>query len=48
MFNTKIYKLQKIRLNKNKYRYTKKLVDMLLKAFDNITIELYTDDEKGE
>ena len=47
MFNHKSYKLLKIRLNKNKYRYTKKLVDLLIKAFDNITIELYTDKEEN-
>ena len=49
IFNTTYSKLLKVRINK-KYSYTKKLVDMLIKAFDNITIELYTDEveEKGE
>ena len=44
LFNTSHFRIQKIRLNKN-YSYTKKLVDMLIKAFDNITIELYTEEE---
>ena len=47
MFNSEYYKLKSIRLNKNKYTYTKKLVDLLIKAFDNITIELYTDEEEN-
>lgn len=45
IFNTDRYRLQKVRLNKAKYRYTKDLVDMLIKAFDNITIELFTEEE---
>ena len=43
IYNTEYHKLQKIRLNKTKYSNTKKLVDMLIKAFDDITIELYTE-----
>lgn len=38
------YQLKKIRLNKKEYKYTKKLVDMLIQAFDEITIELYSED----
>ena len=40
-------KIVKIRLNKKKYSYTKDLVDMLIKAFDEIQIEIYSevDDE---
>lgn len=33
--------LVKIRINKAKYHYTEKLVKALVKAFDNITIEIY-------
>lgn len=43
------YYIKKIRINKAKYKYTKDLVDMLIKAFDEIEIELYTEkEEKGE
>ena len=38
------YYIKKIRLNKAKYRYTKDLVDMLIKAFDNIEIEIYSEE----
>ena len=37
----------KIRLNKAKYKYTKDLVTMLAQAFDNLTIEIYSDPEEG-
>ena len=37
----------KFRINKSKYTYTKKLVAALVEAFDNITIELYSDDAEG-
>lgn len=40
MFNTERYKIKGIRLNKGKYRYTKDLVDMLIKAFDEISIDI--------
>ena len=40
IFNRKLYQIRKIRINKAKYRYTKDLVDMLIKAFDNISIEI--------
>ena len=43
IYDTAYEKWTKIRLNKNKYKYTKKLVDMLIKAFDNINIEIYTE-----
>lgn len=41
------YKMQKIRINKSKYgkSNTKKLVSMLVEAFDELTIELYEDKE---
>lgn len=45
IFNKEKYKLKKIRINKAKYRYTKELVDMLIKAFDDITIELFIEEE---
>lgn len=45
MFNDDYCRLTKIRLNKDKYPYTKKLVDMLVKAFDEITIELYREEK---
>jgi len=41
MFNDEYCRLTKIRINKDKYPYTKKLVSMLIKAFDEITIELF-------
>ena len=44
IFNTKYEQIRKIRLNKAKYKYTQALVDMLLKAFDNIEIEIYKED----
>lgn len=40
-FNQPHYKIQKIRIKKSEYSYTKKLVNMLLEAFDELTIELY-------
>lgn len=36
-------RLAKVRLNKKKYRYTDKLVNLLAKAFDNIAIEIYAE-----
>lgn len=41
-------KLVKVRINKTKYRYTKKLVDMLVRAFDEIQIEIYSAEEKKD
>jgi hypothetical protein len=40
IFNTDKYQLRKIEIDGGKYRYTKELVDMLLKAFDNIEIKI--------
>ena len=34
---------KKIRINKKKYSYTQKLVDLLVKGLDNITIEIYSE-----
>ena len=47
-FNQPTYKMQKIRLKKSVYgeQNTKKLVGMLIQAFDNLTIELYEDEDK--
>ena len=45
IFNHDTYRIEKIRINKAKYRYAKDLVDMLIKAFDDITIELFTEEE---
>ena len=36
--------LVKIRINKKKYTYTKKLVEMLIKAFDEIQIDVFSED----
>ena len=36
----------KFRINKTKYRYTKDLVTALVQAFDNIDIEIFTEEEK--
>lgn len=43
IYNTEYEQIRKIRINKAKYRYTKELVDMLVKAFDNITIEIVSE-----
>lgn len=37
------YRLLKVRINKKMYSYTKELVDMLIKAFDEIKIEIYSE-----
>lgn len=37
----------KVRLNKAKFSHTKELVTMLAQAFDDITIEIYSDKEEG-
>lgn len=44
IFNQDAYQIRKIHINADKYSYTKDLVDMLLKAFDNIEIRI----TKGE
>lgn len=46
IFNTENYQLRKIRINKGKYKYTRDLVNMLIKAFDNIDIEIMSDKEE--
>ena len=40
-FNQPEYKMQKIKIKKDEYSYTKKLVNMLIEAFDNINVEIY-------
>lgn len=40
--------LTKFRINKAKYPHTKDLVTMLAYAFDNLTIEIYSDPEEGK
>lgn len=46
IFNKKDYKLHKIRINKKVYGEsdTKKLVNMLIKAFDQIEIEIFAEE----
>ena len=44
LFNQDTYQIRKIHIDADKYRYTKELIDMLLKAFDNIEIKI----TKGE
>ena len=41
IFSDGFYRMKKIRINKEKYSYTNKLVSMLVKAFDNLDIEIY-------
>lgn len=36
--------ITKVRLNKTKYVYTKELVEMLIRAFDGIQIEIYSEE----
>ena len=40
IFNRDDYQIRKIEINDDMYRYTKELVTMLLKAFDNIEIKI--------
>ena len=40
-------RLKKIRINKSKYRYTKELMQALGQAFDDLTIELYSEEAKA-
>ena len=44
MFNDDYCRLTKIRLNKARYTCVNKLVSMLIKAFDNLDIEIYTEE----
>lgn len=46
IFNTDYDKLVKIRINKKKSRNWKKIVTLFAQAFDNIEIEIYTEEEK--
>ena len=39
--NQPSYKLQEIRIKKKDYKHTKKLISMLVEAFDELTIKLY-------
>ena len=43
MYNRKYIRFTKVQLNKSKYCYTKELVELLVKAFDNITIEIVSE-----
>ena len=43
MFDDERCKLKKIKLNKKHTRYIKDIVDILIKAFDKIEIEIYKD-----
>ncbi len=45
IYQTPYQRIERIRLNKSKYPNTKEFVSLLVQAFDNITIELYTDEE---
>ncbi|MBQ7436129.1 MAG: hypothetical protein IJV30_02240 [Oscillospiraceae bacterium] len=47
MFGSPDCKLVSVRINKEKYRYTKDLILALIQAFDDLTIELYSE-EVGE
>ena len=44
IYQRKWERLTRFRLNKNKYPYVKELVQMLSQAFDNITIDIYSED----
>ena len=48
LYDTPYMRFTKIRLNKAKYPYAKELVSLLAQAFDNITIEIYSEEEKPE
>ena len=47
MFGSPDCKLVSVRINKEKYRYTKDLILALIQAFDDLTIDLYSE-EVGE
>ena len=47
IYDTDYNKWTKVRLNKAKYKYTKDLVTMLTQAFNDLTIEIYTDEQEG-
>ena len=46
MFDEDGCKLKKIRINKAKYPYTKDLVQALTQAFDDLTIEIFKEEEE--
>jgi hypothetical protein len=46
IFDGGLDKLLKLRINKKKARNYKKIVTMFAQAFDNLTIEIYTEDNK--
>ena len=48
MFDGDIDKLVKIRINKKKSRNWKKIVTLFAQAFDNIDIEIYTEEDKND
>ena len=48
MFNEAGCKMKKIRINKGKFRYTKELTQALVQAFDDLTIELYSEEDIRE
>ena len=45
IYNTEIQRITKLRLNKSKARYWKDIITAFSKAFDNLTIELFTEVE---
>lgn len=44
IYQTDWRRFSKLRINKNKYPYTKDLVQMFVQAFDNITIEVVSEE----
>lgn len=48
LYDTPYMRFVKLRLNKAKYPYAKELAAMFVQAFDNITIEIYSEEEKPE
>lgn len=46
MFDEAGCKMKKISINKGKFRYTKDLTQALVQAFDDLTIELYSEEEE--
>lgn len=45
IYQTDYQRISKLRINKNKYPYTKDLVQMFVQAFDNITIEVVSEED---
>ena len=48
MFDDGVTKLIKLRINKKKSRYYKKIVSLFAQAFDNIEIEIYTEENDDD